>query len=88
MFILILRLEFVKSRTRDSVYAFLFLFTFLCRLLIVAHVVVAKQINRPVREVKENEHKRKGNAREDIDPRATLGMTGEQFPPQVPAARL
>lgn len=51
----------------------------LSSLLHAVVIVAAKQINRPVREIEENEHEREGNAREDIDPRAALGTAGEQF---------
>lgn len=50
--------------------------------LLYAHGIVGiarKQINRPVREVEENEYEREGNARKDVDPRAALGAAGEQF---------
>lgn len=48
--------------------------------LLYAHGIIGmtgKQINRPVREVEENEYERKGNACKDVDPRAALGAAGE-----------
>lgn len=78
----------MTDRTRLGFVHMILYMLFSSSSLLYTHAVfAAKQINRPVREVEENEHEGEGNAREDVNSRATLGMTGEPVSRLVPAAR-